>query len=688
MSTFAIGGSSAALQDSFPAHGVVPRISPLGVLALAIWCGLVAGLLEAAANVIATQTGRDAILRLPRHFVWIIPLANLILFTALGVLLALVTRFWRNLGSRLSLRLLGALALLPALLLLFPRIYGIALFLVGLAIATRAAALIERNRARFLGFFRWSFAVLAVVAAALPIWLFAGNYLAIRNESARPLPAPGSPNVLLIVLDTVRADHLSLYGYSRRTTPNLDRLARQGIRFDAARSTAAWTLPSHASMFTGRWPRELGMNLFVPLDKSYPTLADFLSSRGYATGGFVANLDYCSWGTGLGRGFTRYEDHVLSIKRFRIAKLVNLSFESAVSMARVARDYFGLDLLAPAARLVFGTPRETSVEFERPANSTGVSRTQAGLSPYLNVSQFADNRKAKDASYVNRQFLHWLATVTATRRPFFAFLNYFDAHASYILPEGFGWHFGERPKSKEDYQLIVDWNSLDKSRISDREVALGRDCYDNCIAYLDDQLGKLFAELTTRGVVDETLIIITSDHGESLGEHGLFGHPRSLYQTEIHVPLLIIPPKRSRTAAVVAEFVTLRDLPSSVLDLLGLSSGSPFPGRSLGRFWNASSESVAVEQSGLVFSEESRASPWTNPDQVHSPLARGPMVSLAEGEHVYIRNEGSHTEELYDLRHDPKEERNLAAVRVMQTTLERMRRRLASEIVSTRCNPP
>ena len=127
-----------------------------------------------------------------------------------------------------------------------------------------------------------------------------------------PQADSGTPNVLLIVMDTVSAQHMSLYGYPRDTTPNLARLARKGVRFQHARSTAPWTLPSHASMFTGRWPHDLSVGYGQPLDASAPTLAESLRDRGYATGGFVANTLYCSAETGLNRGFIHYEDHELT----------------------------------------------------------------------------------------------------------------------------------------------------------------------------------------------------------------------------------------------------------------------------------------------------------------------------------------------------------------------------------------
>ena len=155
-------------------------------------------------------------------------------------------------------------------------------------------------------------------------FVFGGDWLKRHRESGRPSPSAAAPNVLLIVLDTVRADHLSLYGYDRPTTPALERWARRGILFSEARATAPWTLASHASLFTGRWPHELGVRWMTPLGTTAPTLAEHFGSRGYATAGFVANLIYCSYDTGLDRGFTHYEDYVLErLMALRTASLID-----------------------------------------------------------------------------------------------------------------------------------------------------------------------------------------------------------------------------------------------------------------------------------------------------------------------------------------------------------------------------
>ena len=141
--------------------------------------------------------------------------------------------------------------------------------------------------------------------------VFGGDWLKQQREAARPVPSTNSPNVLFIVLDTVRADRLSLYGYQRRTTPMLERLAKRGTRFDAARATVSWTLPSHASFFTGRWPHELDIQWTTPWRVNFPTLAQYVGSHGYGTAGFVANTTYCSYDSGLSSGFTHYEDYLI-----------------------------------------------------------------------------------------------------------------------------------------------------------------------------------------------------------------------------------------------------------------------------------------------------------------------------------------------------------------------------------------
>ena len=191
------------------------------------------------------------------------------------------------------------------------------------------APLLERHAAGIRRWLIWSFPVLAGVVLVQAGWIFGGDRLKQWREDERPLPPAGSPNVLLIVLDTVRADHLSLYGYGRTTSKTLERIAKQGIRFDQARAAAPWTLASHATIFTGRWPHELGVQWMYPLSGNFLTLAEYLGARGYATAGFVGNTFYCSYDSGLNRGFGHYDDYVVGkLDALRTSHLIDLSLKT------------------------------------------------------------------------------------------------------------------------------------------------------------------------------------------------------------------------------------------------------------------------------------------------------------------------------------------------------------------------
>jgi arylsulfatase A-like enzyme len=242
---------------------------------------------------------------------------------------------------------------------------------------------------------------------------------------------------------------------------------------------------------------------------------------------------------------------------------------------------------------------------------------------------------------------------------------------------------------------------IDKSMLTPHYRDLINDCYDSCLTYLDQRLGELFDALERRGVLDRTVVIVTADHGEELGEHRLFDHGVSLYRPEIRVPLLFVlpsdlaspigpdksadmPADGSRTvplspgrATVVRDTVSLRDLPATIVDLLGLTAGAPFRGRSLARLWRDSSSAAAndVCPADGAISELTLPNP-TNPSQDRSPAARGPLVSLAEEDYVYIRHERDGHEQLFNERDDPGELSNLAKVESMRPRLERLRARL------------
>ncbi len=595
--------------------------NPIGasVFATAIWLGLVVGMLEVALLVAQKSLNHVALigsLRLNQHYLWMIPLSHLVVFATCGLGLELLARTRTRVARLIVPRALACLAAL-AFLLAFRELSPIASIILALGIATQVVRLGRRVGPQFRRLVRVSLPGLILLLVALIVGRHAQLAWSAHEARVRPIPTANSPNVLLLVLDTVRAKSLSLYGYHRPTTPRLEALARMGVKFDNARSTAPWTLPSHASMFTGCWPHELFESAEQKMSSKVPTLAGVLAGKGYATGGFVANTYYCNAGFGLARGFDHYEDFY---------QVFNASPTEVLRHSGLGRNLIAL------------CGDEESI---RPGGR-------------------------KDADKINADFLSWLPTTKG--RPFFAFLNYFDAHAPYFTPDRADRHFGLRPTTPADQEIIRTWQSRSTAAATEHELELSRDAYDDCIAYLDAALGRLFDELARQGVLENTLVIVTADHGEEIGEHNLLGHGRSLYSEELHVPLIVVRPRQgSRTDSepgIVAEPVSLRDLPTSVLDLIGTHRGpSPFPGLSLTRFEPLQSqESPTASQAGnanIVLTEVAlRDKISTNTDR--PPALRGPMKSVVADGHVYIRNSNGR-EELYNIVTDRGETHDLAA---------------------------
>ncbi len=282
----------------------------------------------------------------------------------------------------------------------------------------------------------------------------------------------------------------------------------------------------------------------------------------------------------------------------------------------------------------------------------------------------------KGAAVVNREFLDWLSQREQPERPFLAFLNYFDAHYPYQLTPGRLHRFGVEPtdirQPTTDPALVGSGQDGVSSR---RTWRLSPMLMTIASPTSMSSSGSLLDELERRGVLERTWLIIASDHGESFGDHaGIFCHGSSLYQSEVHVPLLIIPPGGSATKQVVTEPVSLRDLAATIVDVLGLESGSPFPGSSLARFWDGTGPAAppARVASDAVLAEVVPNDP-SHLDAAGLPRKTWPLGALIEGEWSYIRREGDLREELFHLRGDAKEQRNLAGEAAVQPRLERMR---------------
>ena len=570
-------------------------VRPGSIIVLGLWFGLVTGLAESLVLAIRSY-GLGHLIHVSWHFPWMVPVADALFFLLPALVLALAA--W--IAPRLiAFRLVTFIYLTmgaAALLLMYPRILPWAGALLAAGVAFQLARTVSRHRGGTERLVRRSIIPLAAFVVLLAAGMTGYQRLRERNAvSSLPSASKGVPNVLLIILDTVRAANLSLYGYSRETTPNLARLASRGVRFDQAISTAPWTLPSHASLLTGRWPHELSASWVVPLDDTHPTLAEFFSSRGYVTAGFVANVGYCSWEFGLDRGFTRYRDFPLSLATIVISS----------SMGR---------------------------QLDRSLRLRNLLKTDQHL---VRVP----------APYISGEFLGWLDQ--RGDRPFFAMLNYYDAHGPYLPPAPFDRKFSAAGRTADLSPLHRYLGRPRRTLLSPEVVQREIDQYDGALAYLDQELGKLLESLTRRGLLENTIVLVTADHGEEFGEHGIYDHGNTLYRPSVHVPLILVAP--TARPRVVGIPVSLRDVPHTLARLATGDSGA-FPGSSLERAWSDSapgSPVLAEVRQGL------RTPAW-------HPVTLGDMYSVVVDNLRLILN-GDGTEEVYRFEQDPWEREKLAA---------------------------
>jgi arylsulfatase A-like enzyme len=599
-------------MDTLPAKSVSRRtpsripLSPKAAVLLAISLGLCGGYLDLLLMLVQSLWWTDDVpKRLGRDFPWTVPVGLALLMLVPGVMVAAVNRLRPGLVSlRAGSWLFATLAIWAALLRM--PLYGACSLILAAGVSRPVSAAIAYGRSPrpVRSALAGSLGVLAVLVALSSGWQAIREHMAMDGL---PLPPPGARNVVLIVWDTVRAYNLSLYGYPRKTTPNLTRWAREGVRYDYAMAPAPWTYPSHSSFFTGQWPFRLNSQWKFRLDAPDPTLAEYLSARGYQTAGFAANTRCCNYETGLARGFAHFEDYPLTLRSL-------------------------------------------------------LGRTAPGnwiLRNFLYRFDYYDQKwilyQSRGAPGTNEAFLDWLRR-RRPDRPFYAFLNYLDAHDPYVPPPRYAGRFGIQPRAPGGYDFLFEYMQMDKTRITKQAVLMARDCYDDCIVFLDEQLDRLLDDLRAKGLLDNTVVIITSDHGEAFGDHGFLGHSHSLFLEEIRVPLVILCPG-APTGQVVESPVSLRDLPATVVDLLGLSSGSPLPGRSLAAHFGTARGQMPQGITTPAFSEQAGAAAF-QPQPRGGRGHEGFQMSLVASGHHYIRN-GLEAEMLFNLTLDPFERVNL-----------------------------
>jgi arylsulfatase A-like enzyme len=328
----------------------------------------------------------------------------------------------------------------------------------------------------------------------------------------------------------------------------------------------------------------------------------------------VANTLFCGSTYGLDRGFGHYEDDPINAAEVvRASSLGWLLFRAGGKV---------LDVVLP----LMGRPPRHALEL---------------------------TYHRKEASEINRAALDCIAAQRG--RPFFAFVNYFDAHDPYLMPPG-AVADGDTPQTLDEIQRLRDWVGHVPKPVSPEELRAARAAYEQCLRHLDAELGRLIEALRGRGLLDNTLVVVTSDHGEHFGEHSLdglpvVGHRRSVYQPEIHVPLVMRKPGRIPAGVEVSGPVSLRDVGATILDLLGIDA-SELGGASLAGAWagQPAGASPAMAEFG-----SRRDLPMGERYQGGAP---GVMRVVVEGGTAFHRD-GDGREEFYDLAADPIERRRL-----------------------------
>jgi arylsulfatase A-like enzyme len=560
----------------------------LRFLRLGVWFGIVTGLVEGVGLLLFKHINWETWGRMmheSRKILWISPLVDLFLFSAIALACFILAQI---LGQLRALRLMVFLFVGLAVydwLTLTNRLWHLSCLVMAIGAAVAFDRWFVPHKDKALRFWErtspWLPALLLLVFLAAEGSTWGREQRAVANL---PAAAPGSPNVLVIVIDCLRADHVSAYGYSRATSPYIDRLAAEGALFENAIATASWSLPSHASMVTGRYPFDHGAEditaSWFASDSSFAghtTLGEALERRGYRTGAFSGNRVYFTHDSGFETAFQHFEDYFHSPKD------------------SILRTLYGQELL----------------------------RLTADRYRYV---------LRKQADVVNRELVRWIHR--DPKRPFLAFLNYFDVHPPYGPPDDY-------PKPPWELKLPVDM-------------------YDAGLKYDDDSLARLMGELDRRNMAKNTLVIVTSDHGESLGQHALLSHSRALYWELLHVPLVIWYPGHVPAGIRVNRPVSTAAIPATVMDLLNSGPASEFPGPPLTRLWNSPD---AAANWDFVLSEIARN---PNPeereklaDQVEPTSSTGWMKSLITPQYHLIVHENLGAQ-FYDWVHDRGEQTNLA----------------------------
>ncbi len=470
------------------------------------------------------------------------------------------------------------------------------------------------------------------------------------------------PDILFIVLDTQRVDRLSCYGYPLPTSPNLDRIAAQGTRFEMAIAPAQWTVPSHASMFTGQYPSVHGMvQSYSVLPEDMPTLAERLQAGGYFTAGFCNNPLVGVINNGLRRGFESFLNY-----SGLLTSRPNQAGRSSGWVGRYRQWFKG-----QISRCMVGIQDA----FARSDWLLSLSFTPLMVPLWQTALSFKGNT-AKSLGDTARLLCD--RPGIAPEQPIFAFVNLMGTHMPYHPPrayiERFAPHVLEDRDARNFLQRfnsdVYGWLAPLTGALTEEQKKTLDGMYDAEVAAQDDHLGRFFAQLEAAGRLDNTVVILCADHGEHLGEKQFMGHSLSIYNELVQVPLILRDPaNRLPQGTVIPEVVSTRRLFQTVLTVAGLATSEE---EALSLIPTAPGESdpqgaIASPSLDYVFAEAIPPQAVVNlmqrrqPDLIRDRACDQPRRAVWMGQHKLIET-GVAQVELYDVRQDPQETLNLTAI--------------------------
>ena len=444
-----------------------------------------------------------------------------------------------------------------------------------------------------------------------------------------------SPNLIIIVLDSLRQDFLSCYGYPKLTTPNLDRLGSRGWIFKNAITTAINTTSAHASLFTGMYYRDHQLHNLsgTRLSPDLPTLAEILQKHGYITIG-ISNNPFIGNFTGLNRGFRYF-------------------FESKLFYPELPKS-LPLRVINKILRVIHQEKLQFGIRYSA---ELMVNKAQDILQGIINEDS-----------------------------PFFLFINLMETHIPHSPPLS-PWQrltnkgFCKLQKKWKEKKLLdyIAGHISGVKKIPEEELNLWKELYALEINYADGQIGRLIRFLEKEGIVNDTLIIITSDHGDSYGEHGLFSHAFGLYDNLIKVPLIFLLPGIFEGGKEIDTLVQINHIFPTIMKL------AKIPEEKYPHITCKPLLGINQRDFNFAFSETPDNSSCTlmkkilelNP-KFPARFYGGPKVSIRTKEFKYISHiEGG--DEFYNLIDDPKEEKNLIKESIpekekLQNTLSKWRK--------------